>query len=119
MITIIFLCSAIFLAAFIYSSIGHGGATAYLAVMSFFGLLPEEMRITALILNVIVAGIGTVNYCQRRELDWGNLWPFIFGSIPFTLIGSSIIPTHFIYDKILGIVLIISGSWIFIKKSDL
>jgi uncharacterized protein len=73
--------------AFLYASIGFGGATGYLAVMSQFGIEPNLMASTALILNIVVAGISFVNYAHAGHLRKHLLWPFLVTSIPAAFIG--------------------------------
>ena len=73
--------------AFLYASIGFGGATGYLAVMSQFGIEPNLMASTALILNIVVAGISFVNYARAGHLRKDLLWPFLVTSIPAAFIG--------------------------------
>jgi len=63
--------------AFLYASIGFGGATGYLAVMSQFGIEPNLMASTALILNIVVAGISFVNYLRAGYLRKDLFWPFL------------------------------------------
>jgi uncharacterized membrane protein YfcA len=73
--------------AFLYSSIGFGGATGYLAAMSQFGIEPNIMASTALVLNIIVAGISFINYSRAGHLRKRLLWPFLVTSIPAAFIG--------------------------------
>ena len=77
----------IFLVAVLYSSVGHGGASGYLAVLSFFTLAPALMSSTALILNVLVAGIGVVVFSRAKHLSLKLAWPFILLSIPAAFLG--------------------------------
>lgn len=75
--------------AFLYASVGFGGATGYLAVMSIFGVEPRVMTSTALMLNVIVAGISFTNHYRAGHLRPALLLPFIITSIPAAFIGGS------------------------------
>ena len=77
----------IFLVAALYSSVGHGGASGYLAILSFFALAPAMMSSTALILNVLVAGIGVVAFSRAKHLSLRLSWPFIILSIPAAFLG--------------------------------
>jgi len=75
--------------AFLYASVGFGGATGYLALMGLFGIEPQVMASTALMLNVIVASISFVTYFRSGFLRRGLLLPFIITSIPAAFIGGS------------------------------
>jgi hypothetical protein len=77
----------IFFVAALYSSVGHGGASGYLAILSFFTVAPAIMSSTALILNVLVAGIGVVVFTRAKHLSLRLSWPFILLSIPAAFLG--------------------------------
>lgn len=76
-----------FLAALLYSSIGHGGASAYLAVMALAGVAPAMMRPSALVMNVAVAGIALVQFARQGAFSWKLFWPFAIVSIPCAWLG--------------------------------
>lgn len=103
--TLILLCALFFAGAALYSSVGHAGASAYLAAMALLSVPAATMRPTALVLNVAVATIGTIRYARAGLFDWRTLWPFLIGSVPFAFLGGSIqLPDHF-YRPLLGAVL--------------
>lgn len=100
--TILLLALAIAAAAALYSSVGHGGASAYIALLALAGLAPEEVRPAALVLNIIVAGIGAVRYLRAGRFDWQVFWPFAVTAIPAAFIAGSLdIPEH-IYRPLLA-----------------
>jgi uncharacterized protein len=100
---------AIFVVAVLYSSVGHGGASGYLAVMAFFAVAPEITRPTALVLNLFVASIATIQFYRAGHFSWPLFWPFAVTSIPFAFIGGMIkLPTS-IYKIILGLVLLFAA----------
>ena len=100
---------AIFLVAVLYSSVGHGGASGYLAVMAFLAVAPEVTRPTALVLNLFVASIGTVQFYRAGHFKWEVFWPFALSSIPFAFLGGMIkLPTN-IYKIVLGLVLLFAA----------
>ncbi len=100
---------AIFVVAILYSSVGHGGASGYLAVMAFAGAMPEVTRPTALVLNLFVASIGTYQFWRAGYFSWRIFWPFAAASIPFAFIGGMIhLPTQ-IYKIVLGVVLMLAA----------
>jgi uncharacterized protein len=110
---------AVFLVAVLYSSVGHGGASGYLAVMAFFVIAPEITKPTALILNLFVAMIAFVQFYRAGNFDWKIFLPFAVGSIPMAFVGGMInLPTA-IYKIILGIALILAAVRLAINlKSD-
>ena len=81
------LAGLIFIAAALYSSVGHAGASGYLAAMVLFGLTPEIMKPTALVLNILVATLTASLFYRAGLLDWRRLWPFLLGSIPLAFVG--------------------------------
>ncbi len=100
---------ALLTVAVLYSSVGHGGASGYLAMMALFGILPEVTRPTALILNLFVASIAFVQFYRAKHFDWKIFLPFALGSIPLAFLGGMIhLPTT-IYKIILGITLVIAA----------
>ncbi len=80
-------CVLFFFVAFLYSSVGHGGASGYLAVLSLFAFAPKEMATTALLLNVFVAGIAFFAYARSGHFSPRLTFPFLVGSIPFAFLG--------------------------------
>lgn len=101
---------AIFVVAILYSSVGHGGASGYLAVMAFVAVGPAVTRPTALVLNVFVASIAAFQFYRSGYFSWKTFWPFAAASIPFAFIGGTItLPTN-IYKIILGLVLIFAAA---------
>ncbi len=104
------LAACIFFGAMLYSSVGHGGASAYIALMALFGLPAQVMRPTALVLNVIVATFTSARFVHAGLFRWRTLWPFLIGAIPMAFIGGGIIlPTHF-YRPLVGVVLWLSAA---------
>ncbi len=100
---------AVFVVAVLYSSVGHGGASGYLAVMALLAVAPEVTRPTALILNLFVASIAFVQFYRAGHFDWKVFLPFAAGSIPFAFLGGMIhLPTT-VYKIILGITLMLAA----------
>jgi len=91
--------------AFLYSSVGFGGATGYLAAMTLFGLLPQTMASTALVLNILVASISFTNYYRAGHLNPRLLLPFLVTSIPAAFLGGYLKLSDPIYYTLLYIVL--------------
>jgi uncharacterized membrane protein YfcA len=92
--------------AFLYASVGHGGASGYLALMSLFAFPITFMKPTALVLNIIVSGISFYFYFREKQFDWKLFYPFAITSIPCSFLGGLLtIETH-LYKMILATVLI-------------
>src|SRR5918993_1352480 len=103
------LAAFVFLAAALYSSVGHAGASGYLAAMAIVGLAPETMRPTALALNILVATIATVRYARAGQLDWRTLWPFALASVPAAFLGGMLhLPTT-LYRPLVGVILLLAA----------
>ncbi len=99
------LAIAFFVAAVLYSSVGHAGASGYLAAMAFVGMATPMMRPTALVLNLLVASIATIRFSRAGFFSWSLFWPFALGSIPLAYVGGAItLPGHW-YRTLVGIVL--------------
>lgn len=105
MTDILFLVLVLFL-AFLYSSVGHGGASGYLALMAIFNFTPEVLRPSALLLNIMVSSIAFYLFYKRGHFRLKLLWPFIATSIPFAFVGGSISIDENIYKIILGVFLL-------------
>lgn len=107
--TAILIIFAIFIVAVLYSSVGHGGASGYLAVMALLAIQPEVTRPTALVLNLFVASIGALQFWRSGHFSSGLFWPFALASIPFAFLGGIIqLPTN-VYKIVLGGVLVLAG----------
>jgi uncharacterized protein len=104
------LAGCIFISALLYSSVGHGGASGYLASMALFGVTPAVMKPTALVLNIIVAAIATIKFYRAGCFDKSLFWPFALGSIPCAFLGGSIVLPTQIYKPILGLVLLYAAG---------
>ena len=99
----------IFLAAALYSSVGHAGASGYLAAMALFGVAPEIMKPTALVLNILVATLTAAVFSRAGLLEWRRLWPFLLGSVPLAFVGGALQLPGTVYKVIVGIILILSA----------
>lgn len=98
----------LFVVAFLYSSVGHGGASGYLALMAFFSFAPETMRATALLLNIFVSAISFIQYYKGGHFRWQLFWPFAIVSIPAAFIGGQVEIDSEVYKRILSILLLFS-----------
>ena len=107
--------------SFLYSSVGHGGASGYLALMALFSFAPETMKPTALLLNIFVAGISFYYYYREGYFNKRLFLSFAISSIPFAFLGGTIEIDASIYKKILAVLLvfaILKMLNVFGKESD-
>lgn len=93
------------LGAALYSSVGHGGASAYIAAMALFSVAPETMKPTALALNLLVAGFGAVRYAHRGLTNWRLVLAFAATATPAAFIGGGIHLAAIYYKPLVGILL--------------
>ena len=93
------------LAAALYSSVGHGGASAYIAAMALFSVAPATMKPTALALNLLVAGFGAWRYWSRGLTNWKLLAAFAVTAAPAAFIGGGIHLPAIYYKPLVGILL--------------
>lgn len=105
-ITLLLLLS-LFIVGFLYASVGHGGASGYLAVLSIFAVPVLSYKPIILILNIMVAGIGFIQFSRAGYFKWKLCWPFLLSSLPMAYLGSMMSVKGDIYNLILGLALII------------
>ena len=103
------LAAGMALAAFVYASVGHGGASAYLAAMALAGIAPSEMRPAALALNVLVSAMATVKFWRAGHFRWRLFWPFAVTSIPLAYVGGALVLPGAAYKVLVGVVLLYAG----------
>ena len=96
----------LFFVAFLYAAVGHGGASGYLALMALYGIAPEEMKPTALVLNVFVSLTSFIQYYRGGYFSKKLFIPIAAASIPLAFIGGMITVEENIYKRILGILLL-------------
>jgi len=99
---------SLFVVAFLYSSVGHGGGTGYLALLALFGMAPALMKPTALIINVFVSAIAFLSFYKAGYFKWKLIFPFLIPSIPFAYLGALIKVESSTYKIILGIFLLLA-----------
>ena len=109
---------AIALVAFLYSAVGHAGASGYIAVLTLAGLTPAEVRPTALVLNVLVATLATFQFWRAGHFRWPLFWPFALLSIPAAYLGGSLPVPSEIFKPIVGGVLLLSAARFLVRTSD-
>ena len=93
----------------LYSMVGHAGGSGYLAVMSLVGLAPAEMRPTALMLNVLVASIASLQFGRAGHFSWSLFWPFAVLAIPMAYVGGVLELPPRVFSIVVGLVLLASA----------
>ena len=114
----ILLFLAIGVIAFLYSSVGHAGASGYIAVMALWGLTPIVIRPTALVLNILVASIGAFQFWRAGHFSWKFFWPFALLSIPAAYLGGYLQLPVAILKIVIGVVLLFSAARLFFRRGD-
>ncbi|MFN4762255.1 TSUP family transporter [Gillisia sp. Q332] len=104
-----------FFIALFYSSVGFGGGSSYLAILSLFLTDFYEIRSTALVLNICVVSIGTIMFIRHRIFNFKLFWPFMLFSIPLAFLGAQLRLSQTIFFLILGSALILSGLFLTLK----
>jgi uncharacterized membrane protein YfcA len=108
-----------FVAALLYSSVGHAGASGYLAVMAFLGFAPASMRPTVLLLNVLVASLGVRAFVAAGHFRWSLAWPFLVTSVPMAYLGGRLSLPVETYRTVVGVVLLLSAIRLVVQlRSD-
>ena len=104
--------------AFLYSSVGHAGASGYIAVMTLCGLTATFIRPTALVLNILVATIGALQFWRAGHFAWRLFWPFALLSVPCAFAGGYLHVASPILKPLLGCVLLFSAVRLFFRHGD-
>jgi uncharacterized protein len=114
----VFLFLAIGIIALLYSAVGHAGASGYIATMTLFGLAPTTIRPTALVLNILVATIGSFQFWRAGHFSWRLFWPFGLLSVPAAYIGGYLQPSASVLRILIGLVLLFSAVRLTFRRSD-
>jgi uncharacterized membrane protein YfcA len=101
---------AVMLIAVLYSSVGHAGASGYIALMSLAGLAPDFIKPTALAMNVLVAGIGSWQFLRAGHFAWRTFWPFALLAVPMAYVGGHVSLPSEAFKLLLGVVLLLAAA---------
>ncbi len=104
-----------FFIALLYSTVGHAGASGYLAAMALLSFAPAQMKPVALALNVIVAVIASVRFSQAGHFSWRLFWPFAAASVPMAYLGGSLHVATSLYKVLVGIALVFAALHFMIR----
>jgi uncharacterized membrane protein YfcA len=114
----ILLALAVAAVAFLYSTVGHAGASGYIAVMSLFGLAATTIRPTALTLNILVSTLTTIQFARAGHFSWKMFWPFALLAVPMAFLGGYVtLPTQ-VFKILVGAVLLLSAARLLAKPSE-
>lgn len=113
----ILLALLFFAVAALYSSVGHAGASGYIAAMALLGFAPEQMRPTALALNLLVGGIGLFRFWRGGHVRWCNVLPFVLASAPAAFFAAQVKLPAESYSLLLGLVLLVAAMGVFRSAS--
>jgi len=102
----VLLAALVLAAAILYSSVGHAGASAYLAAMALFGVHPAAMKPAALVMNVVVASAGTARWWSAGLVPGNLLWPLCTGSVPAAFAGGAVVLPADVYRRVLAVILL-------------
>jgi uncharacterized membrane protein YfcA len=117
--SLILFYALLFAIAFLYASVGHGGASGYLALMALFSFSPAIMKPTALLLNLFVSMVSFIQFYRGKYFKWKIFLPLIIFSVPMAFIGGMVSVQDHIYKTILGIFLLIPITrFLFFKNTD-
>jgi uncharacterized membrane protein YfcA len=108
--TILMIAALMALAAALYTSVGHAGASGYLAIMALFAVAPETMRPTALVLNIIVASFTAFRFARAGQINWRLLLLFVMGAAPTAFVSGSITLPVYFYRPLVGAVLWLAAA---------
>src|ERR1700704_2953515 len=115
---LVLLVAGVTVVAFLYSSVGHAGASGYIAVMTLCGLQTTFIRPTALVLNILVACIGAFQFWRAGHFSWRLFWPFALLSIPAAYLGGYLPLPASILKIVIGAVLLFSAARLFFRQGD-
>jgi uncharacterized membrane protein YfcA len=104
------LTALLFTAALLYTSVGHAGASGYLAAMAVYGLAPDEMRPAALILNLFAAVLATTKFRSAGHFDRGMFLPLVAGSVPAAFVGGFLTVPGAVYKPLLAAALLLAAA---------
>ena len=111
--TIIWIAASMATAAALYSSVGHGGASAYLAIMALFSVAPDTMRPTALALNLVVATFAATQFALKGQTNWRLLAAFSVTAVPAAYLGGTVHLPPEPYRPLVGVILLGAAARLF------
>jgi len=111
-----FLILLFFLVAILYSSVGFGGGSSYLAILALTGIIFTQIRATALLCNIVVVSGNVFLFHQQKKIDWSKITPLVLLSVPFAFIGGYLIISKEFFFILLGCTLLFAAITMWISK---
>ena len=107
-----------FVTALIYSSVGFGGGSTYLALLLIWGVPYTIFPVIALVCNIIVVSGNSINFIRSKNINFSLLFPYLIGSIPLAFIGGSISIDKSLFEILLFCVLLVAGIFLLIESKS-
>ncbi len=101
--------------AFVYASVGFGGGSSYLAILAFYALPFQEMKLTALICNIIVVTGGTIIFIRNGQVNFRKVIPLVLASVPMAFVGAKMKLSQDTFLILLGCSLIVASVLLWLK----
>lgn len=117
-LTLVWVAGAVLAVAFLYSAVGHAGASGYIAVLALAGFAPDVIKPTALVLNIAVAMVGTYQFARAGHFRWALFWPFALTAAPAAFLGGVLDIPATLFTTLVGIVLLVSAARFVLKPGD-
>ena len=114
--TDLLLSICLFVGAILYTSVGHAGASAYIAIMTMFNVAVATVKPTALVLNIMVSAFTSWKYCSKGYYDLKLLIPVLLGAIPAAYLGGYIQAPSSVYKLLVGFILLVSAIKLFVSE---
>lgn len=112
------IATAVLAVAFLYSAVGHAGASGYIAVLALAGMAPDVIKPAALVLNILVATIGSFQFWRAGHFRWRLFWPFALCAAPAAFLGGYLPVVPVVFRPLVGLVLLFSAARLFWKPGD-
>ena len=107
-----------FVTALIYSSVGFGGGSTYLAILLIWGVPYTIFPVIALVCNIIVVSGNSINFIRSKNINFDLLFPYLIGSVPFAFVGGSIKIEKNLFEILLFCVLLVAGIFLLIESKS-
>jgi uncharacterized protein len=115
---LILLVLGVFVVAVLYASVGHAGASGYIAVMTLVGMAPAEIKPTALAMNILVASIGSWQFWRAGHFRWSLFWPFAVLAAPAAFLGGWLALPGEVFKLLIGVILLWSAVVLWWRPRD-
>jgi uncharacterized protein len=115
---LLLLLVGVFVVAVLYASVGHAGASGYIAIMALVGMAPEEIKPTALAMNILVAAIGSWQFWRAGHFRWALFWPFALLAAPMAFLGGWLALPGDMFKLLIGVILLWSAAVLWWRPRD-